>query len=432
MPMRAFTEPVDAFFNAGLDGSDPGVQEAISREEGRQQRQLELLAPKNYASMATREAFRSIVSFTTIEGYPGKRFHAGMDNLDVIENLARDRAKELFKCRYANVQPHSGTQANQAVFFALLQPGDTVLSMSLDAGGHLSHGLRSNFSGRYFHVVSYGIDPQSGLIDYDQLTALAREHRPKLVVVGGSSYPRAVDFARIRAVCDEIGAYLLADIAHFAGLVAAGVHPSPFPHTHVVTSTTNKNLRGPRGGLILTDDPDLGRRLDSAIFPGVQGGPLPEFIAAKAVAFGEALRPDFREYAEAVLANARRLGAVLADRGYDIVTGGTDTPIVMVDLRRHGLTGNVAERSLENAGIPCNKNLVPGDPHKPSVTSGLRFGTSAVTTRGLRDAELRVLAGLVADVLDGLVNQPEHIAKIETEVRAQVEELAGRFPIHQH
>ncbi|MEU4566201.1 serine hydroxymethyltransferase [Micromonospora sp. NPDC023956] len=432
MSTRVASEATAEFFTTELSETDPLMRGAIEREEHRQQRQLELLAPKNYTSRATREAFRSIVSFTTIEGYPGKRYHAGMDNLDVIENLARDRAKELFKCRYANVQPHSGTQANQAVFFALLQPGDTVLSMSLDAGGHLSHGLRSNFSGRYFTVVSYGIDPETGLIDYDQLTDLARQHRPKLVITGGSSYPRAVDFARLRAVCDEIGAYLLADIAHFAGLVAAGVHPSPFPHTHVVTSTTNKNLRGPRGGLILTDDPELGRKLDSAIFPGVQGGPLPEFIAARAVAFGEALEPAFTEYAQAVLDNARRLGSVLQQRGYDIVTGGTDTPIVMVDLRRHGLTGDLAERSLENAGIPCNKNLVPGDPQKPSVTSGLRFGTSAVTTRGLRDPELRILAGLVADVLDGLIHQPEHVTKIEAEVRTRVEELASRFPIYQH
>jgi glycine hydroxymethyltransferase len=432
MPTGAVNEPTRPFFTTGLSEADPLVRDAIEREEGRQQRQLELLAPKNYASRATREAFRSIVSFTTIEGYPGKRYHAGMDNLDKIENLARDRAKALFKCQYSNVQPHSGTQANQAVFFALLQPGDTVLSMSLDAGGHLSHGLRSNFSGRYFTIVNYGIDPATGLIDYDRLTELARQHRPKLVVAGGSSYPRVIDFARLRAVCDEVGAYLLVDIAHFAGLVAAGVHPSPFPHAHVVTSTTNKNLRGPRGGLILADDLDLGRKLDSAIFPGVQGGPLPEFIAARAVAFGEALEPAFTEYAQAVLDNARRLASVLQERGYDIVTGGTDTPIVMVDLRRHGLTGDLAERSLENAGIPCNKNLVPGDPRKPSVTSGLRFGTSAVTTRGLRDPELRTLAGLVADILDGLLHQPEHIAKIEAEVRAQVEELARRFPIYQH
>jgi glycine hydroxymethyltransferase len=414
-----------SFFADELVTSDPSIAAAIRREEQRQRGQIELIAPKNYMSRAARQALGSILSFTSVEGYPGRRFHAGTVNLDAVESLAIERACELFRCRYANLQPHSGTQANQAVFFALLEPGDTVLSMDLSAGGHLSHGLKSNLSGRWFRIASYGVRSDDGLLDYEQAEELCRTHRPKLIITGGSSYPRAVDFERFRAIADGVGAFLLADIAHFSGLVAGGVHPHPFPHAHVVTTTTNKNLRGPRGGLILADDDDLGRKLASAVFPGIQGGPLPEFITAKAVALGEALRPEFEEYAHAVLDNARTVCDVLAERGYSIVTGGTDTPLVVVDLRPNGLTGDVASESLERAGIPCNKNLVPGDTEKPSVTSGLRIGTSAVTTRGVRVDEMRQIAGLVADVLDA-VGDPE----VEAAVRSDVDVLSCRFPIY--
>ena len=413
------------FYGDDLATSDPAVAEAIGREERRQRDQIELIAPKNYMSRAARQALSSILSFTSVEGYPGRRYHAGTINLDAVESLAIERACELFRCRYANLQPHSGTQANQAVFFALLEPGDTVLSMDLSSGGHLSHGLKSNLSGRWFRVVTYGVRSEDGMLDYEQAEELCRTHRPKLIVVGGSSYPRAVDFERFRRMADEVGAHLLADICHFSGLVAGGVHPHPFPHAHVITTTTNKNLRGPRGGLVLADDDDIGRRLASAVFPGIQGGPLPEFISAKAVALGEALRPEFVEYARAVLENARTVCDVLARRGYAIVTGGTDTPLAVVDLRPKGLTGDVASESLERAGIPCNKNLVPGDTEKPSVTSGLRIGTSAVTTRGLRTDELRHVAGLVADVLDA-VGDPE----VEAAVRAEVDVLCRRFPLY--
>ncbi|WP_406723643.1 serine hydroxymethyltransferase [Streptomyces sp. GD-15H] len=409
---------------------DGDLMRAVVAEEDRQHSQIELLAPKNYASRATREAFASIVSFTTIEGYPGRRFHAGMVNLDAIERLAIDRAKQLFGCSYANVQPHSGTQANQAVFYALLESGDNVLSMSLRDGGHLSHGLRSNFSGKWFNVANYGVDKNSGLIDYDAVREIARKHRPKLMVVGGSSYPRRIDFERFKQIADECGSYLLADISHFSGLVAGGVHESPFPHAHVVTSTTNKNLRGPRGGIILCDDEGLGKKLDSALFPGIQGGPLPEYISAKAVAFKEALSVEFKEYAQAVLRNARTFCSVLSSAGYDIVTGGTDTPLVMVDLRSVGLTGDVAAESLEAAGIPCNKNLVPGDPEGPRTTSGLRFGLSAVTTRGFRDEATRDIAEIVVDVLDGVRKAGAGDAQVEKSAKDRVELLARRYPIY--
>jgi glycine hydroxymethyltransferase len=419
------SERARRFFADELAASDPTIEAAIRREERRQRSQIELIAPKNYMSRAAREALGSILSFTSVEGYPGRRYHAGTINLDAVESLAIERACELFRCSYANLQPHSGTQANQAVFFALLEPGDTVLSMDLNAGGHLSHGLKSNLSGRWFHVVTYGVRSDEGLLDYEQAEELCRTHRPKLIITGGSSYPRAVDFERFRRMADEVGAYLLADIAHFSGLVAGGVHPHPFPHAHVVTTTTNKNLRGPRGGLILADDDELARRLAAAVFPGIQGGPLPEFISAKAVTLGEALRPEFEEYAQAVLDNARTVCDVLASRGYAIVTGGTDTPLVVVDLRPNGLTGDIASDSLERAGIPCNKNLVPGDIEKPSVTSGLRIGTSAVTTRGLRRDEMRHVAGLVADVLDAVGD-----AEVEAAARGEVEVLCRRFPLY--
>jgi glycine hydroxymethyltransferase len=418
------------FFTRPLAEADPAVAAALQEEEGRQRRQIELIAPKNYMSRAARQAFASLIAFTSVEGYPGERWHAGTVNLDLLETLAVERAQEMFGCRYANVQPHSGTQANQATFFALLEPGDRVVSMSLSDGGHLSHGHPNNLAGRWFDVAHYGVRPADGMIDYDELAGLCRRHRPRLLIVGGSSYPRSIDFARARQIADEVGCYLLADVAHFSGLIAAGVYPQPLPYAHVATMSTNKNLRGPRGGLIISDDDALAGKLHLGVFPGVQGGPLPEYMAAKAVCFGEALQPEFRVWAEAVLENARALAAGLIARGYDIVTGATDTPLVLVDLRRPGLTGDAAEAKLELVGLPCNKNLVPGDPHDIRVTSGLRFGTSAVTTRGLRRRELLALAELIADLLDDLV--ANGLGATETTVRAsaEVSALATRFPIY--
>jgi glycine hydroxymethyltransferase len=401
----------------------------LAREQERQRDQLELIAPKNYMSRAGRQALASIIAFTSVEGYPGERWHAGTVNLDAIEALAVSRARELFRCRYANVQPHSGTQANQAVFFALLEPGDTVLSLSLSDGGHLSHGHPDNISGRWFRAVHYGLRESDGLIDYDELERIARRERPRLIITGGSSYPRAIDFARCQTIARSAGAYLLADVAHFSGLVAAGVYGDPFPHVDVVTTSTNKNLRGPRGGLILCDDEEVAVRVHRGLFPGVQGGPLPEYIAAKAVCFAEALRPEFAAWAEAVLENARTLASALAERGYDVVTGGTDTPLVLVDLRAAGISGARAQASLEAAGLPCNRNLVPGDPQPLEVASGVRFGTSAVTTRGLRREEMLHVADLIADVLDSLASHREN-AGTERRVRRAVTELARQIPLY--
>lgn len=415
------------FYTRELATADPGLHKEIVAEELRQNEQLELIAPKNYMSKAVREAHDSIFAFTSVEGYPGKRWLAGAANLDSIERLAIKRACEIFGCSSSNVQPHSGTQANQAVFFALLNPGDRVLSMALGAGGHLSHGLKSNFSGRWFDVAHYDVRAEDGLIDYDRLAEQARSFRPKLMICGGSSYPRVIDFARFRRIADDVGAWLMADVAHIAGLIVGGAHPSPFPHCHVVTATTNKNLRGPRGGLILTDDADLARRIDAAVFPGIQGGPLPEYTAAKAAAFGEALQPEFKDWAHAVLENARALAGTLTQRGYNVITGGTDTPLVLLDLRPKCLTGDVASLALESAGIPCNKNLVPKDPEKPTVTSGLRFGTSGLTTRGLRCPELEEVAHLIADVLDQLPSiGQQHLQRVHTAVR----KIARRYPLY--
>lgn len=421
-------ESLRTFFRTFLDERDPDIARHVSAEADRQQRQIELIAPKNYMSRAVYQAHSSVVALTTIEGYPGKRMHAGMANMDAIETLATTRARQVFGCGYANVQPHSGTQANQAVYFAFLEPGDLVLSMALKAGGHLSHGLRSNLSGRWFRTAEYDVDPGTGLIDYDAAERQAKRLRPKLIVTGGSSYPRVIDYARLREIADSVGAILLADIAHISGLVAAGVHPSPFPHAHVATSTTNKNLRGPRGGLILAHE-EFARNLDKAVFPGIQGGPLPELICAKAVALGEAAGEEFADYARAVLDNARTLADVLAERGHRIVTGGTDTPLVVVDLRSGGLSGADAERALQAVGITCNRNLVPGDTAGPMVTSGVRFGTSAVTTRGFRRAEMTVVGGLVADVLDRLVRSPSGDEESERLTAKVVHELAARFPV---
>lgn len=419
-----------SFFTGDLSVKDPAIYQAILQEESRQGEQIELIAPKNYLSPAVRQSVNSLFSLTSVEGYPGKRFHAGVSNLDTVENIAIERAKKLFRCCYANVQPHSGTQANQAVFFALLDPGDTVLSMALSAGGHLSHGLRSNLSGKWFNVQHYGVRDYGGLIDYDEVDALCRKYRPKLIICGGSSYPRNIDFSMLRKSADGVGAYLLADIAHFSGLVAAGIYPNPFPHVHVVTTTTNKNLRGPRGGLILCDGETLGKKLNSAVFPGIQGGPLPEMIIAKAVSFGEALKEEFNDYARAVFENARTFSRVLQKRGYDIVTNGTDSPLVMVDLRSKGLTGDHCSDSLEAAHLPCNKNLVPGDIQKPSVTSGLRFGLSAVTTRGLRAPQCEIVANLVADVLHPLTVHRGDNREAERDARERVKQLCRQFPLY--
>jgi glycine hydroxymethyltransferase len=392
------------FFSRDLAAVDAQVDLALAREEQRQRGQLELIAPKNYMSRAARQALASIIAFTSVEGYPGERWHAGTINLDEIEELAASRARQLFRCRYANVQPHSGTQANQAVFFALLEPGDTVLSMSLRDGGHLSHGDPDNLSGRWFRTLHYGVRESDGLIDYDEMEAICRRERPGLIIVGGSSYPRAIDFARCHETARSAGAFLLADVAHFSGLVAAGVYPNPFPHVDVVTTSTNKNLRGPRGGLILCDNDEIASKLHRGVFPGVQGGPLPEYIAAKAVCFGEALGPEFREWGQAVLENARALAEVLQQRRHSVVTGGTDTPLVLIDLRATGLTGARVQSSLEAAGLPCNKNLIPGDAQPFETTSGVRFGVSAVTTRGLRPAHLVAVAEWIADLLDALAS----------------------------
>jgi glycine hydroxymethyltransferase len=426
-PESALAPP--RFFTDELAAVDADVDAALAREEQRQRGHLELIAPKNYMSRAAREALASIIAFTSVEGYPGERWHAGTINLDEIEELAAARARDLFGCSYANVQPHSGTQANQAVFFALLEPGDTVLSMSLRDGGHLSHGDPENLSGRWFRAVHYGVSESDGLIDYDEMEAISRRERPRLIITGGSSYPRAIDFARCHEIARSVDAYLLADIAHFSGFVAAGVYPNPFPHVDAVTTSTNKNLRGPRGGLILCKDDAIARKVHRGVFPGVQGGPLPEYIAAKAVCFREALTPAFIDWAQAVLENARTLAAALEERGYKVVTGGTDTPLVLVDLRGTSITGDRAQASLEAAGLPCNKHLVPGDPRPLEIASGVRFGTSAVTTRGLRSKEVAALATWIAELLDGLAADSDN-AVIEHVIREKLTELARAFPIY--
>ncbi|MHA1569658.1 MAG: serine hydroxymethyltransferase, partial [Alphaproteobacteria bacterium] len=376
------------------------------------------------------EAQGTVLTNKYAEGYPGRRYYGGCEHVDIAESLAMERAKALFGCAYANVQPHSGAQANGAVYLALLQPGDTLLGMSLAAGGHLTHGAAPNISGKWFNAVQYGVRREDARIDYDELAALAREHKPKIIVAGGSAYPRFIDFERFRAVADEAGAYLMVDMAHFAGLVAAGVHPNPLPFADVVTTTTHKTLRGPRGGMILANDADLGKKFNSAIFPGSQGGPLMHVIAAKAVAFREALRPAFKTYSRAVVENAAALADELEKQGLDIVSGGTDTHLMLVDLRPKGLTGKVAEASLERAGLTCNKNAIPFDPEKPAVTSGIRLGSPAATSRGFGTDEFRLVGRLIGQVLDGLVDLGEDNAAAETAVGDQVNELCRRFPIY--
>jgi glycine hydroxymethyltransferase len=421
---------MDGFFNAPLAESDPEVAAAIHDELVRQQDQIEMIASENIVSVAVMEAQGSILTNKYAEGYAGRRYYGGCEHVDVIETLAIERAKQLFNCKFINVQPHSGAQANQAVFLSLLKPGDTILGMSLAAGGHLTHGAAPNLSGKWFNAVQYGVDPETAQIDFDDLARLAQEHKPKLILAGGSAYPRTLDFAAFRRIADSVGAYFMVDMAHISGLVAAGVHPSPIEHAHVVTSTTHKTLRASRGGLIMTNDEALGKKINSAVFPGLQGGPLMHAIAGKAVAFGEALRPEFKAYTQMVVSNARVLAETLISRGVAIVSGGTDTHVVLVDLRPKGLTGNVTEISLEHAGITCNKNGIPFDPQPPTVTSGVRLGTPAGTTRGFGNKEFVEIAHLIGDVLDGLAQNPDDNSAVEARVREKVRALCQAFPIY--
>ena len=420
----------DGFFDRGLAEADPDIFDAMQRELRRQQTQVELIASENIVSRAVIEAMGSVLTNKYAEGYPGRRYYGGCEFVDVAEELAIERATRLFGCSFANVQPHSGAQANQAVFLALCKPGDAVLGMSLAAGGHLTHGAAPNLSGKWFNAIQYGVRRDDARIDMEEVEALAHEHKPALIVAGGSAYPRVIDFAKFREIADAVGAYLMVDMAHFAGLVAGGAHPSPFPHAHIVTTTTHKTLRGPRGGMILADDADLGKKINSAVFPGLQGGPLMHVIAAKAVAFGEALQPSFKTYAHRVVENAKALAATLVDGGLDIVSGGTDTHLMLVDLRPKSLTGNITEVALERASLTCNKNGIPFDPEKPMVTSGIRLGTPAGTTRGFGPAEFRLVGELIVEVLDSLGGNPDGDAQVEESVRRRVEELCGRFPIY--
>ena len=421
----------DGFFTEPLTSRDPEIARAIEQELGRQRAEIELIASENIVSAAVMEAQGSVLTNKYAEGYPGRRYYGGCQFVDIAESLAIERAKKLFGCDFANVQPHSGSQANQGVNLALLQPGDTILGMNLASGGHLTHGAAPNLSGKWFNAVQYGVRRQDNRIDYDQIEALAREHKPKLIIAGGSAIPRVIDFARFREIADMVGAYLLVDMAHFAGLVAAGEHPSPFPHAHVATTTTHKTLRGPRGGMILTNDPEIARKVNSAIFPGLQGGPLMHVIAAKAVAFGEALRPEFKTYIRQVRANADALADQLIKGGLDIVTGGTDTHLMLVDLRPKKVTGDITDAALGRAHITVNKNGIPFDPEKPTVTSGIRLGTPAGTTRGFREAEFRQIADWIVEIVDGLAaNGPEGNAAVEQKVRGEVAELCARFPLY--
>lgn len=419
------------FFSETLAHADEKIFSAINNELHRQQNQIELIASENIVSRAVLEAQGSILTNKYAEGYPGKRYYGGCEYVDVAEALAIERARQLYDCRFVNVQPHSGAQANQAVFMALLKPGDGVLGMSLAAGGHLTHGAAPNQSGKWFKAIQYGVRRQDALIDFDEISQLAEQHRPKMIIAGGSAYPRIIDFARFRKIADAVGAYLMVDMAHFAGLVAGGVHPSPIPHAHMVTTTTHKTLRGPRGGMVLSMDEELGKKINSAVFPGLQGGPLMHVIAAKAVSFKEALQPSFKTYAKTVVENAKVLASTVSDAGFAIVSGGTDTHLMLVDLRPKGLTGNIAEKSLENAGITCNKNGIPFDPEKPTVTSGIRLGTPAGTTRGFGPAEFKQIGNLIAEVLDGLAKNKEDNSRIEGKVRKEVENLCRQFPIYQ-
>ncbi|MER5171708.1 MULTISPECIES: serine hydroxymethyltransferase [Thioclava] len=426
------TEQRDAgFFTESLETRDPELFGSIRNELGRQRDEIELIASENIVSAAVMEAQGSVLTNKYAEGYPGKRYYGGCEFVDVAENLAIERAKQLFGCEYVNVQPNSGSQANQGVFTALLQPGDTILGMSLDAGGHLTHGAKPNQSGKWFNAVQYGVRRQDERIDYDQIQELANEHKPKLIIAGGSAIPRQVDFAKMREIADSVGALLMVDMAHFAGLVAGGQHPSPFPYADVATTTTHKTLRGPRGGMILTNDEAIAKKINSAIFPGIQGGPLMHVIAAKAVAFGEALRPEFKVYAEQVVKNAQALSDELMKGGLNIVTGGTDTHVVLVDLRPKGVKGNATDKALGRSHITCNKNGVPFDPEKPTVTSGVRLGTPAGTTRGFKEEEFRQIGRMIVKVVDGLAaNGEDNNDAVEAEVREEVAALCAKFPLY--
>ena len=423
---------IESMFSAPLREVDPEIADVVKRELGRQRDEIELIASENIVSRAVLEAQGSVLTNKYAEGLPGKRYYGGCEFVDIAERLAIERVTKLFGCKFANVQPHSGASANAEVFFALLQPGDTFMGLNLAAGGHLTHGSPVNMSGKWFKPVPYGVRRDDHRIDIEEVARLAREHKPKLIIAGGSAYPRIIDFRAFRAICDEVGALLMVDMAHFAGLVAAGVHPSPFPHAHVVTTTTHKTLRGPRGGVILSDNEEIARKLNSAVFPGMQGGPLMHVIAAKAVAFGEALRPSFRTYARSVVENAKALAETLKSHGLDIVSGGTDTHLMLVDLRPKRLTGKVAEAALGRAHITCNKNGIPFDPEKPMVTSGIRLGAPACTTRGFGIAEFRQVGEMIVEVLDVLSQKNvEEDSLVEAAVRDKVKALIGRFPIYQ-
>ena len=425
------TAIITKFFNADLTDTDPSLAKAINQELGRQRDEIELIASENIVSKAVLQAQGSVMTNKYAEGYVGRRYYGGCEYVDIAETLAIERACKLFDCKFANVQPNSGSQANQGVFQALLQPGDTILGMSLDAGGHLTHGAAPNQSGKWFNAVQYGVRRQDNLLDYEQVQQLATEHKPKLIVAGGSAVPRQIDFKRMRKIADSVGAYLHVDMAHFAGLVAAGEHPSPFPHAHVATTTTHKTLRGPRGGMIVTNDEALAKKFNSAIFPGIQGGPLMHVIAAKAVAFGEALQPEFKTYIQNVIRNAKALSDQLIKGGLDTVTHGTDTHVLLVDLRPKGVKGNATEKALGRARITCNKNGVPFDPEKPMVTSGIRLGSPAGTTRGFGEVEFRQIADWIVEVVNGLAaNGEEGNAAVEAKVKAEIGALCARFPMY--
>lgn len=426
-PALSDVQPL-GFFTRTLADADSSVAAAIKAELTREQTQIELIASENIVSRAVLEAQGSVLTNKYAEGYPGRRYYQGCEPSDAVESLAIDRAKQLFNCGFANVQPHSGAQANGAVMLALTKPGDTILGMSLDAGGHLTHGAKPAMSGKWFNAVQYGVRRDDHLIDYDEVEVLAKANRPTLIIAGGSAYPRHIDFARFRAIADEVGATFMVDMAHFAGLVAAGEHPTPFGHAHVVTTTTHKTLRGPRGGMVLTNDETIAKKINSAVFPGLQGGPLMHVIAAKAVAFGEALEPGFKNYAKAVIKNAQTLAGRLKERGADLVAGGTDTHLALIDLRPLGITGKEADEALERAGITCNKNGVPFDPLPPMQTSGIRVGSPAGTTRGFGEAEFAEIGDMVADVLAGVAKGD---SGIERDVNARVRALCARFPIYQ-
>ncbi len=418
------------FFSSNLEHADKDLFQSISQELSRQQNQIELIASENIVSKAVLEAQGSIMTNKYAEGYSAKRYYGGCEFVDIAENLANDRLKELYGCSYANVQPHSGAQANQAVFLALIKPGDTILGMSLDAGGHLTHGSRPNQSGKYFNAVQYGINPETSLIDYNEVERLAIEHKPSLIIAGGSAYPRNIDFKKFRDIADKVGSYLLVDMAHYSGLVAAKEYPDPLPHAHVVTSTTHKTIRGPRGGMILSNDLDLGKKFNSSVFPGLQGGPLMHVIAAKAVAFGEALQPEFKTYIQQVKKNASILGEVLMSNGIDIVTGGTDSHMVLVDLRSKNVTGKDAEESLERAGMTCNKNGVANDPNPPTITSGIRLGSPAATTRGFKEEEFKFIGEKISTIINNLSVSNSDISMLESSINKEVQDLCSKYPIY--